>query len=328
MLNQLTAKLGFVVIGRNEGARLERCLESIMQRGERVVYVDSGSHDDSVIVAKHHGAVVLELTADAPFTAARARNEGFDRLLQQWPDTEFVMFIDGDCELISGFVEAAIENLTSQPILGVVTGHCKERRPEETIYNRVCDMEWAGPVGEIDACGGIFVIRSATFGSINGFNASLIAGEEPELCIRIRAKGERIFRVENDMCFHDADMRHFSQWWRRAIRGGHSYAQVSQIHPGAYAAERRRAWMWGAILPLVILTAAPFTNGWSAALLLLYIVSFLKTWRGLIGVGAASNHAALYALFLVISKFPNLLGMLDYRRKRIFKKPIALIEYK
>jgi len=41
-------KIGVVVIGRNEGERLKRCLQSVRGRAACVVYVDSGSTDDSL----------------------------------------------------------------------------------------------------------------------------------------------------------------------------------------------------------------------------------------------------------------------------------------
>ncbi len=328
MLNEAVENLGFVAIGRNEGERLERCLNSLQRHGLRVVYVDSGSKDASLAVAKKAGAAIVELSSDRPFTAARARNAGFKRLFGQWPDTQHVMFIDGDCELVDGFIPAALKLLHENPAIGVVTGRCRERNPDATIYNRLCDMEWNGPTGEIDACGGIFLVRTATFQSAGGFNPSLIAGEEPEFCIRVREAGETIIRVKEDMCFHDADMRRFGQWWRRAVRAGYSYAQVNRLHSDAYKAERRRAWFWGAILPSLIFATAPLTGGWSGALVILYAASFLKTRRGLIRSGAESNNASIFAAFLVLSKFPNLIGLLNFRSKQFFKQPINIIEYK
>ncbi len=328
MLNQASEKTGFVAIGRNEGARLERCIDGLLRNGARIVYVDSGSQDDSIAAAEKCGVSVLALSDDKPFTAARARNEGFSRLVEQWPDTSLVMFIDGDCELVDEFVPVAIKELHENPTVGIVTGRCKERYPDASVYNRLCDIEWDGPVGEIDACGGIFITRTSTFQAANGFNSSLIAGEEPEFCIRVRAADETVVRLKNDMCFHDANMRRFGQWWRRAIRAGHSYAQVSQLHPGYYLSERRRAWFWGAVLPGVILTAAPITGGWSGVLILLYGVSFLKSRRGLIKSGVQQKFAGVYAGFLVLSKFPNLIGLLSYHRKKLFRQPVNIVEYK
>lgn len=328
MLNEVVEKLGFIAIGRNEGERLERCLSSLRRHGARIAYVDSGSKDDSLAIAEKIGVAIVELSSDKPFTAARARNAGFKRLLDQWPDTQHVMFIDGDCELVDGFIPAALSLLHENSGVGVVTGRCRERNPDATIYNHLCDMEWNGPTGKIDACGGIFLSRATTFQSAGGFDPSLIAGEEPEFCIRVRDAGETINRIKEDMCFHDADMTRFGQWWRRAVRAGYSYAQVNRLHPDFYGAEIRRAWLWGAILPSFILATALITGGWSGALVILYVVSFFKTRRGLMKSGAKSKNASIFAAFLVLAKFPNLIGLLNYRRKQFFRQPVGIIEYK
>ena len=78
----VTPELGVVVIGRNEGQRLARCLQSQAERTDSVVYVDSGSTDGSVALAQSLGVQVLALDPRTPFTAARARNEGFAALLR------------------------------------------------------------------------------------------------------------------------------------------------------------------------------------------------------------------------------------------------------
>ena len=74
--------IGVVVIGRNEGQRLERCLRSLAQGADKVMYVDSGSTDGSLQLAANLGVEVLALDMSTPFTAARARNEGFAALHQ------------------------------------------------------------------------------------------------------------------------------------------------------------------------------------------------------------------------------------------------------
>ncbi|WP_428409947.1 glycosyltransferase [Hyphococcus sp.] len=320
--------IGFVAIGRNEGDRFKRCLLSLKKEGARIVYVDSGSADDSVAFAKGEGAVVVELSTDQPFTAARARNAGFDALMREWPDTDYVMFIDGDCELAQGFAGDAAEALAAAPALGAVTGRCRELHPDATKYNRLCDIEWNGPTGEIDACGGIFMVRADGFRAAGGFNPLVIAAEDDDFCIRLRGTGVKIVRLGRDMCFHDADIHHFGQWWRRMKRAGYAFAQVGELHPGYFAAERRRAWIWGLIIPAAALLAVPFTYGLSLALLLLYPVSLWKTRRGLIARGAAPDHATLAAQFLTLSKFPALIGMLDYKRKKLFGRQIGIVEYK
>src|SRR6516165_251757 len=101
------SELGVIAIGRNEGERLRRCLQSVMGRGFSIVYVDSGSIDGSVELARSLGASVVELDLSRPFTAARARNEGFERLCQMNPQVRFVQFVDGDCEVVEGWLETA-----------------------------------------------------------------------------------------------------------------------------------------------------------------------------------------------------------------------------
>ena len=99
--------IGVVAIGRNEGERLRRCLESLDGHGLTVVYVDSGSTDDSVALARSLSIEVVDLDMSTPFTAARARNAGFERLLQIDPGVRFVQFLDGDCEVADGWLERA-----------------------------------------------------------------------------------------------------------------------------------------------------------------------------------------------------------------------------
>lgn len=327
-MNASSRSVGFVAIGRNEGERFKRCLESLLNAGDRVVYVDSGSADGSVEHAERSGAAVVRLDTAKPFTASRARNAGFAALAEKWPDTDYVMFIDGDCALVDGFANAAASALDEDPGVGVVTGRCRERRPDASPYNRLCDLEWAGPVGEIDACGGIFMTRARAFSSVGGFNESIIAAEDDDFCIRVRNRGGRVIRIDRDMCLHDADMHRFGQWWRRMERAGYAFAQLGDIHGSYFQAERRRAWGWGLALPLLILLSAPFTGGLSLILLLLYPASFLRTRQNLIKGGHAPKHATLGAAFLTLAKFPNLLGMLKYRWKKMSGTGIGIVEYK
>jgi GT2 family glycosyltransferase len=324
----MSMQIGVVAIGRNEGERFQRCLASLTAAGECIVYVDSGSTDDSVAHASAQGVLVVELSADIPFTAARARNAGVEKLLSEWPDLSLLMFVDGDCELAEGFVTAAKQALDDDATLGAVTGFCRERFPDSTIYNRLCEIEWNGPAGEIDACGGIFMVRTGAFQSIGGFNPAIIAAEDDDFFIRLRATGGRLVRIDQEMCFHDADIHHFGQWWRRMERAGNAFAQLGEIHPDYFQAQRRRAWFWGLALPAISLFAAPLTHGWSLILFLFYPASLIRTRAELIRRGVAPEHATPAAAFVTLSKFPNVAGMLDYARKKMSGQKIGIVEYK
>lgn len=324
--------IGAVVIGRNEGERLRRCLESTTPQVATTVYVDSGSTDGSVTLAKGLGARVVELDATAGFTAARARNAGADELQSITPDVRYILFVDGDCELADGWVEAAVDALEEADDLAAVCGRRRERHPGASIYNRLIDMEWDTPIGEARSCGGDAVMRLSAFREAGGFNAGLIAGEEPELCYRIRQGGYRIRRIDHEMTVHDADLTRLAQWWRRAVRCGHAYAEVRHMHGGDperfRVDEVRSVVEWALLLPLAAIGLSPFT--WGASLLLLGGYGWLwhRVRAGQLERGRSSRDASTYALFCVLGKWPELVGMARYWTNHLFGRRTALIEYK
>src|SRR5262245_7482060 len=264
---------GAVAIGRNEGPHLRRCLGSL-KAAAAVVYVDSGSSDGSVQWAREQGADVVILDMNVPFTAARARNAGFRRLRESAQDLRYVQFIDGDCELDSVWPASAVSFLAANPDVAAVCGRRRERWPERSIYNWLCDQEWDGPTGEIRAFGGDVMMRVEALAAVNGYRDGLIAGEEPELGVRLRAAGWRLWRLESEMTLHDASMMRFDQWWRRVVRSGYAFAQGAQLHGAAperhWVWESRRAWFWGMGLPLTSLAAGMAFGSWGWTVLLMY----------------------------------------------------------
>lgn len=258
--------IGVVIIGRNEGERLRRCFDSVIGKVEYVVYVDSGSTDGSVALAEKMGVDVVALDMATPFTAARGRNAGFSKLMEICPGLDYVQFVDGDCEIIDDWVETASAFLSKYQGNAVVCGRLRERYPESSIYNQLCGIEWNAPVGDIDACGGIFMIRSSAFNEVGGMNSAIVAGEEPEMCLRLKAKDWKIRRIEQDMAWHDAAMTNFRQWWKRAVRSGYAYAQGYQLHGREEERYRLkeclRIWIWGGAFPLIIFVCSLFVSPW------------------------------------------------------------------
>lgn len=319
----MTTSLAVVVIGRNEGARLVRCLASIDRSVARVIYVDSGSTDGSQAHAEQAGAVVVALDTTVPFTAARARNAGVDALRQEGALPEWVQFIDGDCELQPGWLAKGQAFLQEHDDVAVVGGRKRERFPEKTVYNRLIDYEWNTPVGEARACVGTAMMRLAAFDSVGGFDPGLIAGEEPELCVRLRSAGWKIWRLEDEMVLHDVDMQQFSQWWRRTRRAGHAYAEGMAMHGSPpirhNVTQTRRALIWGGG-PMVLLVLGAVFSPWIwLALLawpaqLLRLVHRYKDWPR--------------AGFTLLGKVPEVLGVLEYHWSRLMGRQRRLIEYK
>ncbi len=302
--------IGVVAIGRNEGDRLVRCLDSIGPR-IRTVYVDSGSTDSSVSAAQARGAHVIRLDMAIPFTAARARNAGLAALIEQAPETVFVQFVDGDCEVVPGWIDAARAFLEAHPGVAAVCGRRRERAPENSLYNRLCDLEWNTPVGEAAACGGDALFRIAALAQVDGFDARLIAGEEPELCARLRARAWKIWRLDAEMTLHDAAILHFRQWWLRAVRSGFGYYQVARatrdLPTPLYRRELSRTILWALAIPGAAMIAAVFVSPYAlVAALGLY---GLQIARIAIRRGGAHRLAWQYAFFIMVSKFAALQGV-------------------
>lgn len=317
------AEIGAVAIGRNEGERLERCLRSLMPLARRVVYVDSGSTDGSVAMARRLGAEVVELDTDVPFTAARARNAGLAQL-REGALPAYVQFVDGDCELRSDWIPVAHAFLEEHPDIAVACGRRRERHPHASLYNWLIDQEWNTPVGEARACGGDALMRTAALDDVGGFDPSLIAGEEPELCVRLRKAGWRVWRLDAEMTLHDAALERFGQWWRRARRAGHAYAEGAALHGGGperHNVDRvRRALVWGLGLPIALVVLAFLAPLLAVLGALVYPAQVARLVR--------RGTDARLATFLTLAKLPEAQGVLDFHVRRAFGRRSELIEYK
>ncbi len=325
-------QVGVVAIGRNEGPRLEQCLQSIVSQRVPVVYVDSGSIDNSVELARSLNVEVVELDMSVPFTAARARNAGWERLLQVWSQVKYIQFVDGDCEVLENWLETAVQAIDAQPKVAIVCGRRLERYRDRSLYNRLCDMEWHILLNHTDICGGDALIRVEALRQVNGFNPSLIAGEEPELCLRMQQQGWQLLSIQAPMTLHDAQMLHFHQWWRRMLRAGHAYAEGAWLHrqdPERYwLKDTLSIWFWGLFLPLLALTSSLVTQGYSLLLLLFYPALAIRISNWMRKQDFSWQEALLYGGFCVLGKFPNVLGQVKFYWDHSLNKPKRLIEYK
>jgi len=322
--------VGAVAIGKNEGERLKVCLRSLRDQAAHIVYVDSGSTDASVEFARSIGAQVVELDPSIPFTAARARNAGVQRLVQVAPDLRYAQLIDGDCELVDGWMDQAVDFLDTNEEYAAAAGRLRERFPEASVYNYLCDVEWDTPVGDVDACGGIAMMRLRAFESVGGFRPELIAGEEPELCVRLRSEGWKIRRLDAEMALHDVAMSRFSQWWKRVTRAGHAYAEGALLHgtppERMWVQESRRIFVWGLLLPLLAMVLAPSTAGLSLLLLLAYPLNVIRIARRLQREG--ESRPWTLAAFLMLGKFPEAVGWVRFHWGRLTGKRSGIIEHK
>jgi glycosyltransferase involved in cell wall biosynthesis len=326
--------LSIVVIGRNEGPRLAECLESIGRiRGaavNEVIYVDSASTDGSPQLASQLGATVIAVHPDRP-TAAIGRNAGW-----QSATSDLVLFLDGDTVLHPDFAQAAWNALSLDSSIAAVWGHRRETHPEASVYNRVLDLDWIYPPGLAEFCGGDVLMRRKVLLEVGGFDETLIAGEEPELCRRIRAQGYRILHIDCPMTGHDLQITHWSQYWKRATRAGHAYAEVSERFRNSedpfWASDRRRNLMRGSfwLISLVVVLAGSAFFGilpialWLALLLLVSVSSAWKArWKE-----ATPGVLFLYGLHSHLQQVPIFVGQLQYELSKKRNRTPKLIEYK
>lgn len=313
-----------VVIGRNERKSLAASLASVRAAGLNVVYADSGSTDGSPGIAREAGAAVVELGPDRPFSAARGRNEGLALAVARWPHTAFVLFLDGDCTLEAEFIAEALKVFDRHPGCAVVTGHLSERNPDASLYNRLCAIEWrspAGPIENMNGLGGIMMARIAALNAVGGFNEHAIAGEEPDLGVRLSLAGYTLTKIDHPIAIHDADMTSFGQWWRRAVRGGHAIAHRYARHGRSTLRDGRRELFsdlfWGLGVPLAVLVLLWPTRGLSLVLLGGYALLFWRVRGHYRRNGLSEADARLAARFVVYSKFAHVLGIARYLLARM-----------
>ena len=337
-------QIGVVVIGRNEGERLIRCLDSLRHTTDGLVNVDSGSTDGSQQAALDRGAELHSLDLSRRFSMTRARNEGFYKMIERMPDAKYVQFVDGDCEVVEGWMETGARVLDERSDVAVVCGRRRERFPENSIYNRMCDIEWNTAVGEAASCGGDAMMRVDVFRRTGGFNEQLIAGEEPELCLRIRQLGWKILRVDAEMTLHDANILHLREWWKRNVRGGYGAKDVVERLSGTYPQDQipfyhmtHSAVVWTRNWPIA---AMVLIAGGSALLgppgSLLGIVAAmgvlglqaLRIARGMRPRATRLRDAVMYGCYTLLGKWPQRIGQYRYERDRRARKDACIIEYK
>lgn len=322
------------MIGRNEGDRLLACLASVLSMNYPrelldVVYVDSSSTDGSAALAQSLGVRAIVLSG--PTTAARGRNAG-------WAQTSapFILFLDGDTVLDKDFVGKNIGHFADPSIAGVF-GNRRETRTKESVYNAILDLDWNMEPGWALFFGGDCLVRREALVLVTGYNDQLIAGEEPDMCRRMRGAGYRILHVDEPMTLHDLAMHRFSQYWRRSVRTGYAYAQISSFYANTddplWAADSRRnvvrACFWiGAPVLCALLSAV-----WRSWLpLSIFLLIALALW-GRTGIKAARKTRSIrtlvaYSLHSHLQQIPILAGQLRFWLSRASGKGSRLIEYK
>jgi glycosyltransferase involved in cell wall biosynthesis len=327
-------KLSVVVIGRNEGVRLQRCLESVgameCNGDVELIYVDSGSCDGSVALAELLGAKTIALTPLRP-TAALGRNAGW-----RAATGEIVFFLDGDTVVEKDFASEAMPEFNDATV-ACVWGHRREMFPQQTVYNRVFDLDWMYGPGPAAFCGGDALFRRKALVEVGGFDESLIAGEEPEMCRRIIAAGYSILHVDLPMTLHDLAMKNFGQYWTRATRTGHAYAEVSARfaeggdafwsaearHNGIQVLAMSALMMTGLVSCVCTRSALPAAGVIAMLGLLVLRTAWKARWKS-----ASAWTLLLYAVHSHLQQVPIFVGQMRYAWNHRRGRRLGIVEYK
>jgi len=295
--------LSVVVIGRNESAGLARCLASV--EGLDVLYVDSGSTDESREIAAARGVPVMAID-EPPFTAARGREVGWRQARGDW-----IFFLDGDCVMSPGALRAT-EALRADPEIAVVWGVSRERRPDVSFLQRVLELRYRGfPEGPGPLVGGNYFCRREALEAVDGFDVTLAGGENANLGWRLRKAGRVVWHVEAPLVEFESGITGLGAYWRRAIRFGrdealHLWRSRNFLARLFDVGSAERLKDLTTLLAAVAATLAGLVPWWGS----LAAVLGLKLWRS--RRKGAPGMVLLYVIHTQIHCLPMFLGLLGY----------------
>jgi cellulose synthase/poly-beta-1,6-N-acetylglucosamine synthase-like glycosyltransferase len=185
------------------------------------------------------------------------------------------------------------------------------------------------------------MFRLEPFGPARGFDPSIMAGEEPQLCLRLRHAEWKILRVDSEMTLHDAAITRLGQWWRRQVRGGYGAMDVySRFQIGGerlFARQTQSAVMWAVWWPAAVIVAGiiglaveqPETGLVAAILVFLALpLQIARLSARALARGVRPRTALAYGALTMLSKWAWFQGQMQYRRDRMQGKKLRLIEYK
>jgi glycosyltransferase involved in cell wall biosynthesis len=195
--------LSIVLIACNQAWNVPRLIRSALEASRfvparQVVLVDSASTDATAALAARHPIGVIRIHGDgAPLTPAAGRYVGTTHT-----SGELILFLDGDMELVPGWLEAAFAALREDPSAAAVTGELIDRTPEEDGPPPAATEGRRATATPVAHAGGAALYRRAVLEEVGTFDPWLHAEEEPELCLRIRRRGHRVIRLDLPIAVH------------------------------------------------------------------------------------------------------------------------------
>jgi len=187
----LLINISIIIPVKNEAHNLSMCLQSIRdsmipQTALEILVIDNGSTDDTVSIAKNHGAVVHIVPN---VTVAELRNFGAERA-----EGEILAFIDADCTVEPSWVESLTPYISDDSIKvfgsppGIPTSSSwvqsswYQIRRKDSSERPVVNVDWLESMN--------FFVRQDAFKAVGGFDVSLVTCEDYDLCMRLKEFGD------------------------------------------------------------------------------------------------------------------------------------------
>lgn len=204
---QLTAqqpcRVSVVIKALNEEKRIAKAIETALAAvatiGGEVILADSCSSDKTVEIASRYPITITQLANPQERCCGIGPQLGF-----QESSGEFVYILDGDMEMLDGFLEQAVAYMDTHPDVGGVGGLVVEKNTDSMEYKarmeRASGHMQPGPVDRLDM-GGLY--RRTAIEQVGYFsNRNLHAYEEYDLGVRMRSKGWRLVRLAANSVNH------------------------------------------------------------------------------------------------------------------------------
>ena len=220
--------ISFIVVGRNEGWKLSKCIQSIINTIEfnklqkhEIVYVDSNSTDNSIERAKEFGCVkIFKLTGEV--NAAIARNIG-----TKHSKGEVLFFIDGDMEIMPEFLKIVYskeEGLIDNFVSGNWINYYFNNHSDDLIRKEKFKSMERDTIEKVT--GGLFLINRNTWDLVGGMNNKFKRSQDIDLGLRLAKKGIFLVRKKEIAAIHyTVDYLNKERMWKDFVNWNHLYAK-------------------------------------------------------------------------------------------------------
>ena len=229
-------KLAFVILTKNSGRTLEKCLEAVAKlKGEfepEVIIVDAGSTDNTLkIVEKYREELSVKVLYDGGRGLGYARDIGW-----RASSAEYIVMLDSDVIVNRNFLRRAVELLQQDEKLGAISAKLKPisldkgwlgkfQEKNLAIYLHHLDPPYpAEAVALHTAC---TVFKREVLEKVGGFDAYFnLAKEDSDVSYRIRKAGYKLSYL-NIYALHLERARIL----KLNFRYGRSFILISRKHP-------------------------------------------------------------------------------------------------